>query len=283
MTGELSRYCDMTWEDVERAAKDDRVVLVPVGTVEQHGPHLPVDTDNRIAEAFCTAAEQHCRENTCLVAPTVGFGLSQHLADFPGAVFHTSHVFVDVLTEVFASYASSGFRRVLALNAHGSNVAPLDLATKEALHRHPGHQFASVSWWELSDVRDVVARSGPPSQASHACAFETSIMLTSAPEMVRLDKVVPGQPYPDSAHVWRDLFGRRPEPTHRNPVRLTEMWSSWSDNGVRGDPRDATAELGEAMLEAGGKELAAIIDELRGRPLRDARRNDPPRHKEGEP
>ncbi len=282
MAGDGARFHDLTWEEVARAAADDVVVLLPVGTVEQHGPHLPVDTDNRIAEAFCAAAARHCSDNLCVIAPTVNFGLSQHLADFPGAVFHSAHVLIDVLTEVFSSYASSGFTRVFALNAHGSNVAPLDLAAKEALHRHPGHQFSSVSWWELADVRDVVAQLGPSSLASHACAFETSIMLATAPESVRLDKVAAGQRYPDSAHVWRDLFGRRPEAGHRQPVRLTEMWSSWSDNGIRGDARDATPELGEAMLEAGGRELAEIISELRGRPLRDARRKNRRHYQEGE-
>ncbi len=280
MSDSTTRYCDMTWEEVERAAQSGRVVLVPVGTVEQHGPHLPVDTDNRIAEAFCAAAARYSKAGTVVVAPTVSFGLSRHLADFPGAVFHTARVLIDVMTEVFSSYAASGFLRVLALNAHGSNVAPLDLASKEALHLHPGHQFASVSWWELADVRDEVARIGPASIASHACAFETSIMLASAPEVVRVDKIVPGQSFPESAHVWRDLFGRRPSPQHRQPIRLTEMWSSWSDNGIRGNPAEASAELGQALLDAGGRELALVVEELQNRQSRDARR--PTRTTEGE-
>jgi creatinine amidohydrolase len=265
-------FTSLTWPEVAEAARADRVVLVPVGTVEQHGPHLPLDTDNRIAEAFCTAAYQCCPAESALIAPTVPFGLSRHLADFPGAIYHTTRVFIDVLAEVFSCYAQSGFHRILAVNAHGSNVAPLDLAAKEALHRHPGHLFGSVSWWELDAVRSVAIELGPNTPASHACAFETSLILAATPDAVHIDKLAPGQEFPSTKHVWRDMFGRHLEADRRRPIHLTEMWSSWSDNGVRGDPRDASAELGQAMLDAGGGELAEIVDELRDRPLADARR-----------
>ena len=265
-------YSNLTWPEVAEAAAEDRVVIVPVGTVEQHGPHLPVDSDNRIAEAFCAAAYHHCADKTAVIAPTVAFGLSRHLADFPGAVYHSTRVLIEVLTEVFSAYAQSGFCRILAVNAHGSNIAPLDLASKEALQRHPGHQFASVSWWELTDVRAVAIERGPSTPASHACAFETSLILATSPEAVRRDKIEAGQEYPETAHIWRDMLGRAPQPDGPRPIRLTEMWSSWSDNGVRGDPRDATAELGQAMLEAGGRELAQIVAELRDRPLLHSRR-----------
>jgi|TARA_B110000263_G_scaffold170104_1_gene148179 creatinine amidohydrolase len=265
-------YVNLTWPEVAEAAAADRVVILPVGTVEQHGPHLPLDTDNRIAEAFCAAAYNYCIDNTAVIGPTVAFGLSQHLADFPGAVYHSTSVLIDVLTEVFGAYAQAGFRRILAVNAHGSNIAPLDLASKEALHRYPGHQFASVSWWELADVRSVAIETGPPTPASHACAFETSLILAISPDSVHIEKLEAGQNYPESDHVWRDVLGRSLKSGRGRPIHLTEMWSSWSDNGVRGDPRGANAELGQAMLDAGGQELAQIVSELRNRPLLDARR-----------
>jgi len=269
-------YVNLTWPEVAIAAEADQVVILPVGTIEQHGPHLPLDTDNRIAEAFCAAAYDHCTDNTALIGPTVAFGLSQHLADFPGAVYHSASVFLDVLTEVFGSLAQAGFHRVLAVNAHGSNVAPLDLASKEALHRYPGRQFASVSWWELTDVRSVAIAMGPSTPASHACAFETSLVMAASPDSVHLERLETGQEYPESDHIWRDMFGRSLKPDRGRPIHLTEMWSSWSDNGIRGDPRVANVELGQAMLDAGGRELAQIVCELRHRPLLDSRRGTGP-------
>jgi creatinine amidohydrolase len=262
----------MTWPEVAALAAGNAVVVVPVGTVEQHGPHLPLDTDNRIAEGFAIAAVDRCAPGTAVVGPTVPFGLSQHLADFPGAVFHTTHTLIKVLTEVYSSYARSGFSRVLAVNGHGSNVAPLDLASREALFRHPAHAFASVSWWELGAVRRLATEQGPDSLASHACAFETSLMLAAAPDLVRMDRLEAGQAFPTSPHIWRDTLGRAPDPDHARPIHLTEPWSGWSENGVRGDPRDADAELGRAMFEVGGSELAEIVGELRERPLLEARR-----------
>ena len=262
---------ELTWPQVAELAANDAVVLVPVGTVEQHGPHLPLDTDNRIAEGFAQRAANSAAPGTAIVAPTVPFGLSEHLADFPGAVYHTTATFIAVLAEIYCSFARSGFRRILAVNGHGSNVAPLDLASREALFRHPEHLFASVSWWELGDVRDVGVGRGPASTASHACAFETSLIMALSPELVHVDRLEAGQEFPTSPHVWRDTLGRSPNASAKRPIHLTEPWSGWSDNGVRGDPRDATAELGEAMLAAGGTELAEIVAELRARPLLRAR------------
>lgn len=271
MSADSRPLAELTWEETADLADADAVVVVPIGTVEQHGPHLPLDTDNRIAEGFARAAVAHCPEGSAVVGPTVPFGLSAHLADFPGAVYHTTETFIRVLTEIYGAYAQSGFRRVLAVNGHGSNVAPLDLASREASFAHPGHLFASVSWWELGDVRAVAVALGPPTPASHACAFETSLMLALAPKLVRDDRFEEGQQFPTSPHVWRDTLGRSPDPSYRRPIHVTEPWSSWSDNGVRGDPRGATVELGQAMLDAGGAELAMVIDELRQRPLLEAR------------
>ncbi|MDW3212698.1 MAG: creatininase family protein [Ilumatobacteraceae bacterium] len=266
-----TRLAELTWPEVESLATADAVVIVPVGTIEQHGPHLPLDTDNRIAEGFASRAVRASEPSTVIVGPTVPFGLSEHLADFPGAVFHSTDTLIAVLTEVFVALARSGFRRVLAVNGHGSNVAPLDLASREALFRCPDHLFASVSWWELADVRDVAVERGPATTASHACAFETSLMMALAPELVHPDRMEPGQAFPTSPHIWRDTLGRQPDEKSKRPIHITEPWSGWSDNGVRGDPRGASAELGEAMLDAGGAELAAVVSELRARAIMTAR------------
>ena len=272
MSRDISTLASLTWPEVAQLADNDAVVVVPVGTIEQHGLHLPLDTDNRIAEGFAHSAVAQCPPGTAVVGPTVPFGLSEHLADFPGAVFHTTRTLIDVLTEVYSSLARSGFKRVLAINGHGSNVSPLELASREALFRHPSHLFASVSWWELGDVRDLAVAEGPQSLASHACAFETSLIMALAPDLVRVDLLEAGEEFPTSPHIWRDTLGRVPSASHRRPIHLTEPWSGWSRNGVRGDPREATAELGQAMLRVGALEIAEIIAELRERQLMKARR-----------
>lgn len=264
MTHQLDQ---MTWPEVAEATAGDPVVVVPAGTVEQHGPHLPLDTDNRIADAFVRAAVDRAELGTALIGPPILFGLSRHLADFPGAVYHTTQVMITVVTEVLSALAQGGFRRVLVVNAHGSNIGPIELAAHEALHRHPDCLFASVSWWELEGTRRVAVETGPTSPASHACAYETSLMLAIAPERVQLDQAVPGEPYPESAHIWRDMFGRPPDARASRPIRVPEYWNGWSLNGVRGDPTEATAALGQRLLDAGGRELATIVGELRSRPI----------------
>ena len=137
------------------------------------------------------------------------------------------------------------------MNGHGSNVAPLDLASREALFRHPAHLFASVSWWELGDVRDVAIAEGPATLASHACAFETSLMMALAPELVRIDRLEPGEEFPTSPHIWRDTLGRVPEriasttdPPNRAVEWLVTQWSSRRPSRRHRRPRRRNAARG---------------------------------------
>src|SRR5580765_2993553 len=113
-------YERLTWPEVRRAAGEDRVALIPVATLEDHGPHLPIDTDLRITNEICRrAAEQ--RPDDIVLLPAIPHGYDPHHMDFPGAITIGWDTFTKYCTDVGVSLARHGFHRMLFLNGHGSN------------------------------------------------------------------------------------------------------------------------------------------------------------------
>jgi creatinine amidohydrolase len=104
---------------------------------------------------------------------------------------------------------------------------------------------------------------------AHACEIETSIYLAVDSARVKLERAQRDMTYQMSPHFWGDLVGRKPDPSFKNAVGMTEYWSMDTQNGVKGDPTKATAEKGQRVIEAGGRELVEIVHELRGRPLKE--------------
>jgi creatinine amidohydrolase len=260
-------YEKMSWPEIDSAAKAGRMALLPVAMIEDHGPHLPVDTDSVIATAICRHTAERIPEELVLL-PTVKFGYSPHHIDFPGTLTIRWNTFVEYLLDILRSLIHHGFHRILMVNGHGSNAPLAEMATRLAVVEHPESLCASVSWWELADVREAMAGVRESAVASHACELETSLYLAVDPGRVKMDKARKDLTAPMSPHVFSDLMGGRPGPGFKNPVHLTEYWSTVTENGVKGDPTKATAEKGRLILETAARELAEIIIELKARPIR---------------
>ncbi|HWF16075.1 MAG TPA: mycofactocin biosynthesis peptidyl-dipeptidase MftE [Acidimicrobiales bacterium] len=214
-----------TWRQVEATA-GEVLLAVPLGSLEQHGPHLPLDTDTRIAEAIAHGLAG--RRPDVIVAPAVAYGASGEHASFPGTLLVGHDVLAELLVEVVRS-ARSTFRGVVLVNAHGGNEQAL--ATVE---RWSGAEGDAVLAW-----RAVVAGGD-----AHAGRTETSLMLAVAPAAVRLELAEPGCT----------------EPIDRLLPRLrAEGVRPVSSNGVLGDPTGASAEEGCALLDALVSDLASSV------------------------
>lgn len=218
------RLATWVWPDVEARAAD-RVLLVPLGSTEQHGPHLPLDTDTRIAVTIAERVAAQLPERV-VVAPALGYGASGEHADFPGTLSIGHAALTTVLVELGRS--ADAFDRVLFVNGHGGNVDALRDAV-DAL-RAEGRAVDAWSW-------------SIPDADAHAGRTETSLLLAISPDTVRLDAAHPGRTEP-VADLMDDLRSRG--------VRAV------SPNGVLGDPTGATAEDGERML-------AVLVDGLLAR------------------
>ncbi|HLU82053.1 MAG TPA: creatininase family protein [Trueperaceae bacterium] len=259
------RYEKMSWPEIDEAAVAGKVVIIPAATLEDHGRHLPVDTDVVLAEGVCSAAARRIPDEV-VVLPPITHGYSPHHIDFPGTITINWKTFVDYVLDVTRSLVHHGFRKILLVNGHGSNRPVLDMAARLTVIEHPHAHCGALSWWELTKVREVFATMRESEWVAHACELETSVYLALDPDHVNMDKAEKDTSFNKSPHFWSDLAGAPPA-GYRNAVGLTEFWSTVTRDGVKGDPTYATAAKGQALLDAAADELVAIIREFRERPI----------------
>lgn len=210
-TGAL-RLGERTWTDLD----EPRTVLVPVGSLEQHGPHLPLDTDARIAAAVARRAAEG--EPTLLVAPPLAYGASGEHEGFAGTLSIGHEALRAVLVELGRS-AARWAEKLVFVNGHGGNLPTVPDAVAQL--RHEGRE---VAWFGCA----------VPRGDAHAGRTETAILLALDPSVVRREALEPGNTAP-----LRDLL----------PTLVRGGVAAASPNGVLGDPRGATAREGEELLE----------------------------------
>ena len=262
MTEGKHLYAEMTWPEVGRVAGEDRVVVIPIGTLEDHGPHLPIDTDVRIIDAICRGACERVPESVVLM-PTVTHGYSPHHADFPGPISIRWNIFVEHLLDITRSLVGHGFRRFILANGHGSNMPLVNMAARLTIIEHP--QTIACDYFYLytpggQEAIRSVRESAYPGGMSHACELETSIYLHMDPALVQMEKAEKDFSMPPSDYFYFDWIS--------GPGSMMEYWSTLSRNGTMGDPTVATKEKGQILLEAAIAELVAFIEEMRTREIR---------------
>ena len=259
-------YGAHTWLELrELAQRDDLVVVIPTATLEDHGYHLPIDTDVRLIEAVARGAVDRFNAEpaggAAMLFPTAVHGYTPHHMDFPGTVSLRWNVFVESLLDCGRSLCHHGFDRILILNGHGSNAPLVDLAARLINVEHRG-AVAMASTLYLTTPESVQSlaaeRSSELGGMSHACELETSLYLALAPERVQMDKAV--REIPDwTENVWSDWPGA-------GPLSYMSHWSGLTRSGVMGDATVASAEKGRVWLERAQAEAVEFIAEAASRP-----------------
>ena len=248
------RLYDLTWEEVSKL--DRRIVVVaPFGAVEQHSLHLPLGTDAILTEGIARRLEQRISERV-LVLPVTWLGCSRHHMDFPGSLTAEIDTFIHVGQELVSSMAHHAFRNFLLLNGHGGNTDKISILT-EKLHYRPGPQLCvtGVTYWHLIAQEVRAIRETPLGGMGHACELETSLMLTLHPELVRRDRLQADGPDKLSEFEAKDMFAP-------GVVTITKSFKNLTRHGGFGDPRPASAEKGERILEAIVQKLTCLIDNI---------------------
>ena len=254
------RYGEMTWPEVKEAASRPCVAIVPIATLEDHGRHLPIDTDLFLCTSVCELAAQRASDRVVLI-PAINHGYSPHHMDFPGAITIGPHTLIEYGLDVCKSLAHHGFERMLIVNGHGSNAPFVDIVARLCVV-HTDAIAAAVSYWAAPGVREIaesLRESEPVGGMNHACEFETSIYLALRPELVNMKEAVHELSHRPSKSYWTDLVAGD------GPLTMMEHWSRLSESGVMGDPTKATAAKGRAFLEAAANGIVELVDELLAR------------------
>lgn len=249
------RYNRLTWPEMNDAIAHQKLIILPTGSTEQHGPHLPLDVDLFLCESVCLEVGRRVPDKV-LVLPPIPYGLNRHHIDFPGTIHVEPDVFIAFCLNVTKSVAYHGFEKILIVNGHGSNAPLIDLVARKTVLETRSLCFATTYFWFLLDAFAQVRESNV---LAHADECETSLYLHLAPERVQMDKAVPDN----------DRMGQfvSSDSTANYCVRFNDYWGRWTRTGVHGDPTKATAEKGRIIFEAAVAGLVQLVDELRAWPI----------------
>jgi creatinine amidohydrolase len=258
---------DLTREEIADARNEGALVAIPVGAIEQHGSHLPVNTDSLISASVTALAAHRTKTITVLIAPLLPYGFSPHHLSHTGTISLRLQTYLAVLHDMAKSLADSGFRRIAFVNGHGGNSAPLRALATELVT--DGILVAAVDYWAPARAEWSGLLRGALKQFGHACEFETALVLalkrddgTAVENVMRRAKDLPPrtiQPWIPAGH------------TH-DPI--TEAGAAWpplfhaDDVGYYGDPAQATVENGAAILDTVATQLARFFENFAATPLR---------------
>lgn len=236
-------YTDFTSPDLRRLAPRSIAVL-PIGSVEQHGRHLPVLTDTAIVSEIARRTERALPGRVALL-PTLWIGSSHHHLGFPGTISLSSDTYIRVLVEIVESLSRAGFRRIALLNGHGGNITP----GNEALYRlnqkwhGPREPWVAVAtYWHLA-ARELAAQKFMDTPAlTHACEYETSMMLALRADWVKM-RLAKGHHRPPVSKFYN------PGLVPPSRVAVCETFRQLSATGAMGSPELAAADKGRKLYD----------------------------------
>jgi len=242
---------ELTWPQARERLKETDTALLPVGAVEQHGPHLPLDIDAWDANYLARRVAAACNAPRPLVLPLIPYGVSYHHEDFSGTLSVSPETLSRLVYEIGVGAARQGIKKLVIINGHGGNVPTLQFAA-QTINRD-AHIFTCVDTGDTSDT-DVAQLTETPND-SHAGEVETSTALATRPELVQMDKARRFVPRFSSQYL---------EFSSGRSVEWYARTAKISTSGVLGDPTKASREKGEKIWKIMIDHLVAFVESLRG-------------------
>lgn len=240
-------WMDLTAEELRARAATDTIVVLPVASIEQHGPHLPVGVDTILCSGVCKAAAERAGDIDVVVAPTLWCGMAEHHMAFGGTFTFDIPTYRAVLLSFLKSIERHGFRRVLIVNGHGGNIAALTAFLPDFARETRLHVEATTYFMLAQDAFPPLLEDQKGVQ--HACEVETSMMMVLAPGSVREPRLA-------------EAFGARDGLPGRPTVSRHRSFREMTETGVIGDARRATPEKGRACLDICADALAGLLREM---------------------
>ena len=248
----------MQWPELAKLDRENLVALIPLGSMEQHGLHMPFSTDTTIITELARRVERHLPDKVLLL-PTMWLGHSPHHLAFPGSISLDCRPYADLLKGICTSLVTGGFRHIFLLNGHGGNQIPAPVALRELKTELKGIgqlHIAFASYWWLGQDAIGTVRESALGGVSHAGEMETSIVLTLHPERVALDQIRRDGESGGSSYIM-------PKDLQRSLKVLTiQEFEEISETGTIGHPDLASAEKGERFLSGISEAVIAFVKDF---------------------
>jgi len=249
------QWGELSWPQIEALDKE-KVVVIPTGSCEQHGRHLPVLTDTFLVTEIAARVEAALGDEAVMLPP-LWLGSSGHHGDFAGTLSISAALYSEVIKSLTRGLLTAGFRRIFYLHGHGGNEIP----TSQALADLSTESEAANAAWLAAGCYWNVAADGIKAQPdliqeqlAHACEIETSMLLVVRPELVEMGKAE-GAPPAIADRWWHAEKGGK--------VMAFRRFNRLTGSGAMGRPEAATAEKGEALLDAVVGDVVAFLRDFR--------------------
>jgi creatinine amidohydrolase len=238
---------EMRWPDVEELLKRTKLILVPTGSIEQHGPHLPLYSD---VVAPLEVSILLAKQLGTVVAPSVRPGVSAHHMPFAGTITLQAQTFIAVVKDYARSLASHGFDPIIFINGHGGNSAALSIATAESRNELSPTKVIGFNWWDF--IPKELGKGLSFEDGFHANAQETSWTLYLRPDQVRMERAKREMPEASESIKMSESF-------YASTFRTFKDVTS---SGILGDATKANKEWGKEMIEGAANNIAQAINDF---------------------
>ncbi len=249
---------DLAWPEVEKVIQDEKVVLLPLGSLEQHGPHLPIDIDTVAAYEVCKRIAKKIPD-IAVTMPPIYYTHAEISMGFPGTIDIQPTHFIDYLYDVCESLVKHGFKRIVMVSGHGINPPFMQIVSMMITSRYPAI-CSGAAYFDFAkpEVRKIVEH------GAHAGEFETSMLLALKPENVDMSKAVRDwniyMGLKSSKYAYRNFIDR-------SPIFFIDHLSRFSATGIIGDPTKATKEKGQKLIKVIVDDMVEYVKEFRTRPI----------------
>lgn len=245
----------LTWTDIQAMPDKENVVIVqPVGSIEQHGPHLPIIVDSAIASAVLGKALSKLNPKVPAYAlPPLYYGKSNEHWHFPGTITLSAQTLLAVLTEMAESIYRSGFRKLVLMNAHGGQPQVMEIAARDIHQKYEDFLVFPLFTWRVPNNAKELLTPQELKYGIHAGDGETSLLLSILPEQVKMERAVAEYPQELPEDSLLSMEGKLP---------FAWVTRDLSQSGVMGDATVATKEKGDRLLESLGEGWVRVIEDV---------------------